>query len=466
MTDPREQALSNLWIQSMGVDWDDLAHGESLRIFASGHGSTLVDLEGREFLDGLAGLFVVAAGHGRAEIAEAMAEQARQVGYVAASRYTTPVTAQLAETLADLTVGDLSRTHFASGGSEAVETAIKIAKQVQALRGFTKRYKVIARRGSYHGATYGAMSVTSTSSEKYFGPFVPGVSFVPSPNHYRNDFGLEGEAGDAMCAAAIEQEIITQGPETVAAVIGEPISGSSGVHIPSQVYWRAVRDICDKYGVLLIMDEVVTGFGRTGKMFGAEHFGVVPDMATMAKGLSSGYAPIGAVIVRESVFEDFKAPHASLNHLITFGGNPVSAAAATKNLEILVDENLVERSAEAGRYLLDLLERLREHPTVGDVRGAGLLCGVEFVKNKDTKESWGAGSGFIKALQMGVEKRGLLTRAWDTLFLSPPLVVTHEELARMVDIIDDTISAIEDEFARDIDKAGRADQRQPNHRKS
>ena len=299
-----------------------------------------------------------------------MAEQARQVGYVAASRYTTPVTAQLAETLADLTVGDLSRTHFASGGSEAVETAIKIAKQVQALRGFTKRYKVIARRGSYHGATYGAMSVTSTSSEKYFGPFVPGVSFVPSPNHYRNDFGLEGEAGDAMCAAAIEQEIITQGPETVAAVIGEPISGSSGVHIPSQVYWRAVRDICDKYGVLLIMDEVVTGFGRTGKMFGAEHFGVVPDMATMAKGLSSGYAPIGAVIVRESVFEDFKAPHASLNHLITFGGNPVSAAAATKNLEILVDENLVERSAEAGRYLLDLLERLREHPTVGDVRGA------------------------------------------------------------------------------------------------
>lgn len=453
MIDPRDQALSNLWIQSQGVDWDELAHGESLRVFARAHGTTLVDLDGREFLDGLAGLFVVAAGHGRVEIADAMAAQAREVAYVAASRFTTPATTRLAETLATMSVGDLSRTHFVSGGSEAVETALKIAKQAQALRGFTKRYKVIARRGSYHGATQGAMSVTSTSSEKYFGPFVPGVSFVASPNHYRNDFGLEDEAGDIMCARAIEQEIITQGPETVAAVIGEPISGSNGVHIPSPTYWRMVRDVCDRYGVLLIMDEVVTGFGRTGTMFGAEHFGVVPDIMTLAKGLSSGYAPIGAVMCRESLFDDFKAPGASLSHLITFGGNPVSTAAANKNLEILVGENLAVESAEKGKYLLDLLHQLEEHPTVGDVRGLGLLCGIEFVKSKETKESWGPGSSFIKALQIGIERRGLLTRAWDTMFLSPPLVVTYDELARMVDIIDDTITGLEDEFAREIDAA-------------
>lgn len=454
MRDPREQALSTLWIQSQGVDWDELAEGEALRVFTKAHGSTVTDLAGRDFLDGLAGLFVVAVGHGRAEIAEAMAQQARDVAYVAASRFTTPATTRLAETLSEITPGDLSRTHFCSGGSEAVETALKIAKQVQALRGFPKRYKVIARRGSYHGATHGAMSVTSTSSEKYFGPFVPGVSFVSSPNRYRNDFGVEGEAGDVMCAKAIEQEIQTQGPETVAAVIGEPVSGSNGIHVPSPTYWQMIRETCDRHGILLIFDEVVTGFGRTGTMFGAEHFGVVPDIMTIAKGLSSGYAPIGGVVVRESVFDEFKKPMSSLSHLLTFGGHPVATAAANKNVEILMDEDLAGQSAEKGKYLLGLLEKLGRHRTVGEVRGIGLLCGVELVKNKDTKVSWGGpGNAFIKSVQMGLEQRGLLTRVWDTLFLSPPLVATQDELARMVEIVDETIAAAEDEHAREIDAA-------------
>jgi adenosylmethionine-8-amino-7-oxononanoate aminotransferase len=205
---------------------------------------------------------------------------------------------------------------------------------------------------------------------------------------------------------------------------------------------------------LLIFDEVVTGFGRTGTMFGAEHFGVVPDIMTIAKGLSSGYAPIGGVVVRESVFDEFKKPMSSLSHLLTFGGHPVATAAANKNVQILMDEDLAGQSAEKGKYLLGLLEKLGRHRTVGEVRGIGLLCGVELVKNKDTKVSWGGpGNAFIKSVQMGLEQRGLLTRVWDTLFLSPPLVATQDELARMVEIVDETIAAAEDEHAREIDAA-------------
>lgn len=449
----------HVWIQSQGVDWDDLAPGEGLKVFSSGQGCTLTDVRGRQFLDGLAGLFVVAVGHGRGEIADAMADQARQLAYVAASRFSTPAIAELAETVASVTVGDLARTHFCSGGSEAVETALKIAKQVQALRGFQNRYKVIARHGSYHGATHGAMSVTSTSSGRLFGPFVPGVSFVPSPDRYHNALGEEGEAGDILCARLLAQEIEAQDPTTIAAVIGEPISGSNGVHVPSPRYWQMIRETCDKHGIILIMDEVVTGFGRTGTMFGSEHFGVVPDMITIAKGLSSGYAPIGGVVVRESIFEEFKKPAASFSHLLTFGGHPVAGAAAAKNLEILLREDLVARSAESGEHLLALLESLRVHPTVGDVRGKGLLCGVEFVRNKETKSPWGgARSPFIKTVQRGLERRGLLTRAWDVLFLSPPLVVTGEELERMVTIVDESISEAEREFAREIDEAAAATQ--------
>jgi adenosylmethionine-8-amino-7-oxononanoate aminotransferase len=445
------QALDHLWIQSQGVDWDELTDGEGLKVFARGNGTTLVDLHGREYLDGLAGLFVVAVGHGRAEIAAAMAEQAGTVAYVAASRFSTPSVAELAETIAELAPGDLDRTHFCSGGSEAVETAVKIARQAQTMRGFAKRYKVIARRGSYHGSTAGAMSLTSTSNEGYFGPLMAGTSFVPSPNRYRNDLGLEGEAGDIMCAKLVEQEIQTHGPETVAAVIGEPISGSNGVHVPSPVYWQMIREICDRYGIFLIFDEVVTGFGRTGTLFGAEQFGVVPDMMTIAKGLSSGYAPIGGVVVRSSVFDDFKQPGASLSHLLTFGGHPVAAAAANKNVEILLEEDLAAESAAKGEYLLSLLDELRTHSSVGDVRGLGLLCGVELVKHKATKASWGGPrSAFVKAVQRGMERRGLLTRAWDTLFLSPPLVVTRDELERMVTIIDESLSDAEREFASDI----------------
>jgi adenosylmethionine-8-amino-7-oxononanoate aminotransferase len=310
-------ALEHVWPHSAELDWEDLSSGEGIKIFVEGHACTLVDTHGREYLDALAGLFLVNVGHGRTSIAEAMGRQAAKLAYVAASNYTSVPAVELAERLAELAPGDLERVFFCSGGSEAVETALKIAKQVQAMRGFPKRYKVIARRGSYHGMTHGAMSLTQIRNETYFGPFAYGVSIVPSPNHYRNDFGLEGEEGDIMCARYVEQEIIAQGPETVAAVIGEPISASNGTHPPTATYWRLLREICDRHGVLLIMDEVINGFGRTGKMFAAEHYGVVPDLMTLAKGLSSGYAPIGAVLVRPSVFESFQKPGGAVAHQLT-----------------------------------------------------------------------------------------------------------------------------------------------------
>lgn len=444
------QAQEHLWFHGWDLDWDELVEREGMKVFARAKDSTLYDVRGNEYIDGLAGLMVVNVGHGRKEIGEAMAKQAGEIAYAASSNYTTIPTVQLADTLSRITPGDLDRIFFCSGGSEAIETAIKIAKQAQALRGFPKRYKVIARRGSYHGMTMGAMSLTSGRQEEFFGPFMYGVSFVPSPNHFNNDFGLEGEAGDIMCAKFVEQEIINQGPETVAAVVAEPISTSNGDHVPSPIYWQMLREICDRHGVFLIMDEIINGFGRTGTLFAAEHFGVVPDLMTMAKGLSSGYAPISAVAVRPHVFEGFKDEGASIGHLLTFGGHAVATAAANKNLEILFREDLVARSAEQGAYLLSLLRELESHPTVGDARGIGLMTCLELVKGPGSKEAWGTRHPYIKTLGETVHGKGLLTRVWNQLHVSPPLVITRDEIDRMVAIIDESLTEVEAQFGREI----------------
>lgn len=441
-------ALEHVWIHA--GNWVELAEQRGLRVFERGAGCHLYDVQGNEWIDGIAGLWVVNAGHGRREIGDAMAEQAGRLAYVSAASYTTVPAVQLAETIAALTLGDLDRVIFSSGGSEAVETALKVAKQVQALRGFPKRYKIIARRGSYHGATFGALSLTTGNRpqvERFFGPLMAGVHHVPSPNHYRNDFELEGEAGDIMCAKWVEQEILFQGPETVAAVIGEPISSSNGVHVPSPKYWQLLREICDRHGVLLIMDEVINGFGRTGKWFATEHFGVTPDIMTMAKGLSSGYAPIAATVVRPGVYEIFKEGDNTLSHLLTFGGQAVACAAALTNIAIIRREGLVERAAELGPYLLAGLQSLVDnHPSAGDARGLGLLCALELVKDKATKEKWGKDSPFTKRVGELVVERRLLARVWDILHVAPPLVAGREEIDRIVAILDDSLTIAEREF--------------------
>jgi adenosylmethionine-8-amino-7-oxononanoate aminotransferase len=443
-----QSARDHVWIHML--PWADF-ESDNLRVFDRGEGARLYDVQGREYLDGIAGLWVVNAGHGRREIAQAYADQAARLGYASAMTYTTTPAVRLAEKLAEITPGDLSRVFFVSGGSEAVETAVKIAKQVQSMRGFPKRYKIIARRRSYHGMTYGALSLTATHNETWFGPFMYGVYHVPHPDRYRSDFGLEGEEADIMAARYVEQEIVNQGPDTVAAVIGEPISTAAGVHVPSPKYWQMLREICDRHGVLLIADEVINGFGRTGTMFATEQFGFVPDIMTTAKGLSSGYAPIAAAIVRESIYDVFKEnKEAVMGHLLTFGGHPAACAAALKNLEIFEDEGLVAQSAEKGRYLARRLEELRAHPTVGDVRGVGLMYGLDLVKSKETKESWGKGHMFTARLGEATLQRGLVTRVWDVIHFAPPLVATHEEIDRMVEIVDESLTEVEREFAAEI----------------
>lgn len=440
----------HVWIHSS--TWGELAESKGFRVFDRGEGSTIYDIHGKGYLDGIAGLWVVNAGHGRADIAEAMGKQAARLAYASAMNFTTVPAVQLAEMLSQRTPGDLNRVFFCSGGSEAVETALKIAKQVQYMRGFTARYKVIARRGSYHGMTFGAMSLTqSRRNETIFGPFMYGVSHVSHPDRYRSDFGVEGEEADIRAARAVEQEIIYQGPETVAAVIGEPISTAAGVHVPSKIYWQMLREICDRHGVLLICDEVINGFGRTGTLFAQEQFGIQGDIMTIAKGLSSGYAPIAAAVVSERVYDVFKEkPSVAIDHLLTFGGHPVAAAAAIRNLEIFDEEQIVQRGAENGAYLGGKLEALRSHPTVGDVRGVGMVWAIELVKSKANKTKWGKDAGYTKRLSELVSEMGLINRTWDVMHFAPPLVMTRDEIDRMVGIADEALTIVEREFAGDI----------------
>ena len=444
------KAREHVWAHTL--PWVDVAENDGMRVFAEGRGSTLWDIHGKEYLDGISGLWVVNAGHGRAEIGRAMEEQAKKLAYVSAESYTTEPTVHLAHKLAEITPGDLSRVYFCSGGSEAVETAIKIAKQVQAMRGFPRRYKVIARRGSYHGMTHGAMSLTATRNEAYFGPFMYGVSHVPSPNKYRSDFGLEGEAHDIMAAKYVEQEIENQGPETVAAVIGEPVSSAAGVHVPSPIYWQMLREICDKHGVLLIADEVINGFGRTGTMFAVEQFGIVPDIMTVAKALTSGYAPMAAAIVRPSVFDVFtRQEMIGMGHLLTFGGHPVAAVAALANLKIYEEENLVERGAEMGVYLRDRMTELLSHPTLAEVRGIGMLNAIQVTPDKATKAKWAKDSKFPKWTSERLRDRGFITRVTgEVVHFAPPLVVTKDEVDTMITIADEVFTEAEDRFASEI----------------
>ena len=321
------------------------------------------------------------------------------------------------------------------------------------MRGFPKRYKIIARRRSYHGMTYGAMSLTATRNETWFGPFMYGVSHVPHPDRYRYDFGLEGEDGDIMAATYVEQEIVNQGPETVAAVIGEPISTAAGVHVPSPKYWQMLREICDRHGVLLIADEVINGFGRTGTMFATEQFGFVPDIMTMAKGLSSGYAPIAAAIVRESVYDVFKENReAVMGHLLTFGGHPAACAAALKNLEIFERENLVAQSAEKGKYLKSAARgAARPSHRRRRARSRALTCAHRPGQEQGDEEKAGARPPpSPRAWASWPCSEGLVTRVWDVMHFAPPLVTTEAEIDRMVEIADESLTIAEREFAAEI----------------
>jgi adenosylmethionine-8-amino-7-oxononanoate aminotransferase len=355
-------------------------------MFTRGEGVRLYDSHGRAFLDGLSGLFVVQAGHGRADLAEAGARQAAALAYYPIWSAAHPAAVELAALLAELAPGDLNRVFFTSGGSEAVESAWKLARAYFKAVGQPARTKVIARTLAYHGTTMGALSVTGLPSIRtQFEPLVPGARHVANTNRFRSAFAPEVTADDerfaAACADALEQAIVAEGPETVAAVFLEPVQNTGGCFPPPPGYFAAVRDICDRHGVLLVSDEVICGFGRLGAWFGAERYGFLPDMVTFAKGVTSGYSPLGGVLCRDFLAEPFLSGETSYAHGITFGGHPVSCAVALANLRVLAEEGIVAHVAAAEDAFAERLQSLRDLPIVGDVRGAGFFWAVELVKD-------------------------------------------------------------------------------------
>ncbi len=444
-----QAATQHLWLHAS--PWQALTTRSDRRLLVSGHGCTVVDAHGKTYLDALSGLWLVNVGHGRQAIAEAMAQQARTLAYASASRATTLPAIQLATLLAELAPGDLSTVLLSSGGSEAVESALKITRQYHTLRGESERYKVISRRGSYHGATYGAMSVSGApqSVDPYYSPLVPGGLTVSAPYCYRCDYRKTYPSCDVYCVEAIEDLLIYENPRTVAAVIAEPISAACGVVVPPPEYLPRLRDICDRHGVLLIFDEIITGFGRTGKMFAAEHWDVVPDIMTLAKGLSSGYAPIAATVCRTAIARQFdSAQEHALAHLLTFGGQAVACAAALANVQILIQEDLVANAAAQGQYLLTRLHELAtRHPTVGDVRGLGLLCALELVQDRRSKEPFVAEGPESRRLLDILAELGMLTRADTNLYLAPPLCIQRHEVEQLIAMVDAGLTQFEHECA-------------------
>lgn len=446
----RDAALRHLWMQSGG--WADMEGSGDPIIVAEARGLEVFDTEGRRWLDVNGGYASVTVGYGRTEIADAALRQMTELAYYP-EQTVTPPTVRLAERIGRLAPGDLERSWLVSGGSEANETAIKMARAYHARGGQAGRFKVISRRGSYHGATAGVAWLGRAGPAPFYDgePAPLGLAYAPQPNPYRCEMGGQTPSECAvLCAGALERVILSEGPETVAAVIGEPINSSAGAIVPGDEYWPMVREICDRYGVLLICDEVVCGFGRTGKMFGIEHYGVVPDLMTLAKGLGSSYVPVGSVVATRDVAGAFVGEGNAFHAALTAGGHPVATAAALANLDIIEQEGMVGRSSELGDHFLGMLsDMLRSNSLVGDVRGRGLLVGVELVSDRDTK------AGFPESLRLPVKmmkrfrERGLLLRMLgpQVLQMAPPLCVTRAELGEIATAVCGVLSEMESELA-------------------
>ncbi|HEU4810799.1 MAG TPA: aspartate aminotransferase family protein [Nocardioides sp.] len=419
-------------------------------VIVRGEGPYIWDAKGKRYLDGLAGLFVSQLGHGRTELADAAAKQARELAFMPLWSYAHPNAILLAERVANYAPGDLNRVFFTSGGGEAVETAWKLAKNYFKLTGKPMKHKVISRAIAYHGTTAGALSITGLPGLKQqFEPLVPSTFRVPNTNAYRASEitggfldGSDPEAFGRWAADQIAVAIENEGPDTVAAVFLEPVQNAGGCFPPPPGYFQRVREICDEYDVLLVSDEVICAFGRLGHMFGAQRYDYQPDMITCAKGITSGYAPLGAMIASDRLMEPFLHGHSSFAHGYTFGGHPVSTAVAMANLDIFENEQVFEnvRANESG--FRATLERLKDLPIVGDVRGDGYFYGIELVKDVDTKATFNDAEadellrGFLsKALY----DEGLYCRADDrgdpVIQLAPPLICTQEHFDEMEQIL-------------------------------
>jgi adenosylmethionine-8-amino-7-oxononanoate aminotransferase len=407
------------------------AGGAEVPVIVRGEGCYVYDEYGRRYLDGLSALYCVNVGHGRAELGEAAARQAGELGFYSNWSYAHPRSIELATRIAALAPGNLNRVFFTSGGSEAVESAWKLAKSYHAARGEPRRHKIVSRLLAYHGSSMGALTATGLPGlREPFEPLTPGGTHAANTNSYRWK-----EDRDPLCAAdSIEEAILFEGPATVAAVILEPVQNGGGCFVPQDGYFERVREICDRYGVLLISDEVICSWGRIGHWFGSERYEYIPDMITTAKGITSGYAPLGAVIAGDHIAEPFLHGSAIFNHGFTFGGHPIACATALANIELIEREGLCQRVLENEARLRATLESLRDLPIVGDVRGAGYFQAIELVKDQQTKETFDGEEteqllrGFLSG---ELYRRGLICRTDDRgepiVQLSPPLIAGEEQ---------------------------------------
>ena len=444
----REKSLQYLWMHNR--DWTQMAEDGEPSIIVGGEGVRVTDGDGRSWIDVNGGYNSVNVGYGRDEIADAAYEQMMKLSYFPNGTTTVPMV-ELAEKIAEIAPGSLNRVFPVSGGSEANETALKIARAYHKRRGDNGRYKEISRRGSYHGTPAGVLWLggSSAAPRDDFEPMYPGMVHAPQPNPYHCELGGETPSECATrCAMAIEELIQFNGPETVAAVIAEPISTPMGAVVPGDEYWPLLREICDHHGVLLIADEVINGFGRTGEMFAVEHWDVVPDIMTIAKGIISSYLPLAATVVKDEVADAFAGKENYFRHVLTFSGHPVSAAAALKNIEIIQNENMVENSRDVGAYFKEQLEGLAgDHPLIGDVRGRGLLMGVELVSDRETRAPVAEDVHIADKLNERFKKYGLILRmSGNIINIGPPICITEGEVDEIMHALDVSLWEVEGEM--------------------
>ena len=434
MTSTNPGAADHLWLH-----FSRLAESgaDDLIVIERGEGAYVFDTEGRRYLDGLAGLFVVQVGHGRRELAEAAARQAETLAFFPLWTYAHPRAVELADRIAALAPDGLDRVFFTSGGSEAVETAWKLARSYFVLKGETARHKVIARKVAYHGTTLGALSITGLEPIK--APFLPllngATRHAVTTNRLHCALCANADSCTLACADDIERLIVEEGPETVAAVFLEPVQNAGGCFVPAPGYFARVREICDRHGVLLVSDEVICGFGRLGDWFGCARLGYQPDMITFAKGVTSGYSPLGGVIVDDKIVEPFLQAGSSFIHGLTFGGHPVSCAVALANIDVMEREDLTGRVRANEGAFRAALETLLDLPIVSEVRGMGYFYGIELICDgqpfDDAQREWLV----RKFLTRRLLECGLHCRADDrgepAIQLSPPLIVGPEEFEQM-----------------------------------
>jgi adenosylmethionine-8-amino-7-oxononanoate aminotransferase len=446
----QQAARDHLWLHFTRMA------GHDPPIIVRGEGCYLEDSEGKRYLDALAGLFAVQVGYSYGEeMGQAALEQMRELPFYTNWSYAHPRAIELAQEVASLAPGDLNRVFFVSGGSEAVESAWKLARQYHQARG-ERRWKVVARRTAYHGTTMGALSINGIPELRApFEPLVPDAIHVRNTNRYHRPPDETEEEFTAFLLEDLDSAIVQAGPGTVAMVMMEPVQNAGGSFTPPAGYWRGVREICDRYGILLCADEVITGFGRIGEWFGSIKYDIRPDLITSAKGLSSAYASIGCVIAGDHVVEPFMNESAMYAHGITFGGHPVQCAIALKNIEIMKRERIVENVRDHGDAFRATLEQLLALPIVGDIRGTGYFYAIELVKNKETRETFTDDEcetllrGFLSPQLF---ERGLICRADDrgdpVIQISPPLIATQHEFDEITGTLGEVLSEAWQQMSR------------------